>query len=117
MAKRKIRVNELLKREVSDFLHTRYRSEAVYITVTGVDVSPDLRNGTVYYSVLGDANRKLEAEEFLQDVKDEIARELPRRVVLKYFPRLTYNYDDSLEQGYRVLEILDHLDEELEPAE
>ena len=42
MAKRKIRVNELLKREVSDFLHTRYRSEAVYITVTGVDVAPPL---------------------------------------------------------------------------
>jgi ribosome-binding factor A len=117
MAKRKIRVDELLKREVSEFLHTRYRSEAVYITIVGVDVSPDLRVGTVRYSVLGDDKRKLEAEGFLRRVQDEIARALPRRVILKYFPRLTYHYDDSLEEGHRVLELLEHLDEESEPIE
>ncbi len=111
MAKRKIRVNELLKREVSDLLHTRYRSDAVYITITGVDVSPDLRTGVVLYSVLGDDNRKLEARAFLASVQDEIARELPRRVILKYFPKLTYQYDESLEQGHRVLELLDELDD------
>jgi ribosome-binding factor A len=38
-------------------------------------------------------------------------------VTLKYFPRLTYHYDDSLEEGHRVLELLEHLDEESEPIE
>jgi ribosome-binding factor A len=112
MAKRKIRVNELLKREISDILHTRYRSEAVYITVTDVDISPDLRAGCVFYSVIGDANRKHECERFLASVWGEIARELPRRVILKYFPKLTYAYDDSLEKGHRVIELMESLDAE-----
>ena len=117
MAKRKIRVNELLKREISDLLHTRYRSDAVYTTITGVDVSPDLRTGIVLYSVLGDENRKIEARQFLARIQDEIARELPRRVILKYFPKLTYKYDDSLEQGHRVIELLDELNEKTESIE
>jgi len=111
MAKRKIRVNELIKREVSELLHTRYRSDSVYITITGVDVSPDLRTGVVLYSVLGDDNRKEEASAFLRRVQDEIARALPRRIILKYFPKLTYYYDESLEQGHRVLDLLDELED------
>lgn len=114
MAKRKIRVDELLKREISDILHTRYRTEAVYITITDVDISPDLRAGCVFYSVLGDDNRKLECEQFIRSIQDEIARELPRRVILKYFPRLTYAYDDSLEKGHRVIELMESLDEEFQ---
>ncbi len=114
MAKRKIRVNELLKREISDILHTRYRAESVYITITDVDISPDLRAGCVFYSVLGDENRKLECEGFLRSIQDEIAREIPRRVILKYFPKLTYAYDDSLEKGHRVIELMESLDEEQE---
>ena len=61
MAKRKIRVNELLKREISDLLHTRYRSCGIH-NHYGVDVSPDLRTGIVLYSVLGDENRKIERQ-------------------------------------------------------
>jgi len=117
MGKRKIRVNELIKREISEILHTRFRSDATYITITDVDVSPDLRNGSVYYSVLGDENRKLEVKEFLRSVREEIARELPRRVVLKYFPKLTYRLDESMEKGHRVLEILNALESEDEPVE
>jgi ribosome-binding factor A len=79
-----------------------------------VDISPDLRAGCVFYSILGDENRKLECEEFLRSIKDEIARELPRRVILKYFPKLTYAYDDSLEKGHRVIELMESLDEEYE---
>ena len=114
MAKRKIRVNELLKREISDILHTRYRTESVYITITDVDISPDLRAGCVFYSVLGDDNRKLECEEFLRSIQDVIARELPRRVILKYFPKLTYTYDDSLEKGHKVIELMESMDEEFQ---
>lgn len=114
MAKRKIRVNELLKREISDILHTRYRSESVYITITDVDISPDLRAGCVFYSVLGDENRKRQCGAFLHSIQDEIARELPRRVILKYFPKLSYAYDDSLEKGHRVLELMESLDEEFQ---
>ncbi|SVB47181.1 uncharacterized protein METZ01_LOCUS200035, partial [marine metagenome] len=52
MGQRTQRVNELIKREISSYLHIRYRSESVYWTITDVSVSADLRNGTVAYSVL-----------------------------------------------------------------
>ena len=60
---------------------------------------------------------KSEARQFLGRIQDEIARELPRRVILKYFPKLTYKYDDSLEQGHRVIELLDELNEKTESIE
>ena len=47
MGQRMARVSELVKREISEILHTRYQSESVYITVTGVTVSADLRNARV----------------------------------------------------------------------
>jgi ribosome-binding factor A len=54
MGNRNLRVSELIKREISDILHTHMRAEAVMITITGVDVSPDHRNAEVFFSVLGD---------------------------------------------------------------
>ena len=54
MSKRISRVNELLQRELSEQLRLRYRSQAVKITISEVETSPDLRNATIYYSVLGD---------------------------------------------------------------
>ena len=53
MSNRTLRINELVQREISAYLHTRYQSEAVRITITSVRVSPDLHEGRVFYSVLG----------------------------------------------------------------
>ena len=61
MSLRLARVNELIKREIGNFLRRRYRSETVCWTITDVDVSADLRNGTVGYSVIGDEMKAREA--------------------------------------------------------
>ena len=53
MGERKIRVGELVKREISRIIHERWRSESVKITLTEADVSPDLKRARIYYSVLG----------------------------------------------------------------
>ena len=53
MSARTIRVNALLRREISEVLHRDYRDEAVRITISEVRVSPDLRNADVFYAVLG----------------------------------------------------------------
>ena len=109
MGQRIIRVNELVKREISDVLHTRYQSEAVCITISEVIVSPDLRNARVYYSVLGDEEQKRIARKFLGKQASSIRRQLSRRIVLKYLPLLNFIYDDSFERGIHLNEIIDQL--------
>ena len=111
MGQRTQRVNELVKREISNYLHIRYRSECVRWTITSVDVSPDLRNGTVAYSVLGDEAHFKEAAAFFRRKVGEIRKEVGRHVVLKYSPKLRFVRDEGIERCNRVLEILDGLPE------
>jgi ribosome-binding factor A len=106
---RVIRVNELVMRELSDLLHTRFRDRAVGITVTEVDVTQDLRSARVYYSVLGDARAKIEAQALLSEIKHELKSRMSKRVVLKYTPALEFVYDEAQERGSRTLAILDQL--------
>jgi ribosome-binding factor A len=111
MGNRNLRVSELIKREISDILHTHMRAEAVMITITGVDVSPDHRNAEVFFSVLGDEVAFNEADQFLRKKIKYIRGELGKRIVLKYMPKLHFSHDDSLERGNRLLRILDEIDE------
>ena len=110
MSQRSIRVNALLMRELSSILHTDYRSETVQITISEVDVSPDLRNGRVYYSVLGGAEAQVEAERFFRQHGETIRRKAGKSVVLKYLPHLKFIYDPSMARGNQTLAILDELD-------
>ncbi len=112
MSQRGVRVNELIKREISDILHTRFRSEAVRITIIDVEVSSDLRNARVFFSVLGDEARVREAQLWLDGKRREIRHYLGKRVVLKYLPHLVFRHDSAIERGMNLIEILDELEEE-----
>ena len=72
MSQRIIRVNELIQRELGDILRRHYQSEAVAITITEVRVSPDLRDGRVFVSVVGD-------EDTVQDRLRWLRREAPAK--------------------------------------
>lgn len=112
MGQRTVRVNELLRREINELMHTRYRSETVGITVFEVSVSPDLRNAFAYYSVIGGAREQEEARQFFAKYGPVLRREVGKSVILKYLPKLNFVYDDSMERGSKTLELLDSLDEE-----
>ncbi|QYY35342.1 30S ribosome-binding factor RbfA [Ruficoccus sp. ZRK36] len=112
MSNRGTRVNELVKREISDILHTRYQGDAVNITITEVAVSSDLRSARVYYSILGDEGTSYLAEKFFAARHREIRQEMSKRIVLKYLPRLRFIEDDSIARGTEVLKIIDEIDAE-----
>jgi len=105
-----VRINELIQRELSDLLHTRFRERAVGITITEVDVTPDLRAARVYFSVLGDAMAKHDAEQLLDEIKNELRTRVFKAVTLKYTPALSFHFDDSHVRGNRTLAILDELE-------
>ncbi len=112
MSKRITRVNELLRREVSEQLHRHYRSSAVKITISDVETTTDLRTARVYYSVFGDEQAIADAGALFDKVGRDLRHRVSQRVVLKYFPRFEFIYDPSLERGANVLEILDELEHE-----
>lgn len=111
MSERNIRVNELLKREISEVLHTRYRDETVYITILRVQASPDHRKAHVYFSVIGGEAHAKPSLNWLTRHQKEIRREIGRKIVLKFLPHLQFHYDPSTEQGDQVIDLLNELEE------
>lgn len=112
MGQRKIRVGELVLHELSGLLHSRWRSESVAITLTEADISPDLKNARVYYSVLGDRENVAKAGRLLASIKKELRQMLGKKVILKYTPELHFIFDSSAERAMRLLATMDELEAE-----
>ncbi|HYZ74615.1 MAG TPA: 30S ribosome-binding factor RbfA [Chthoniobacterales bacterium] len=106
------RVNEVVKRELSELVSRELNFAAeVLVTIPAVDISPDLKNCNVYVSVIGANYQKSDVIADLEEHRVALQRELSKRVVLKYTPHLHFKLDNSIERGNRVLEIIQDLDE------
>ena len=94
------RVGDLILREVADLLMTKVKDPRVKkATVTGIFVSKDLRYAKVYYSVMGDEQEILAAQQGLDSAKGFIKREIGLRMDLKYVPDIVFKHDPSLAEG------------------
>jgi ribosome-binding factor A len=109
MKHRLLRVNELLKRELSTIITRDLRFEDALVTVNQVDVTPDLKNAHVFVSVLGKGSAKAVIAE-LDDNRTILQAEMSKKVVLKYTPHLVFHLDDSTERGARIIQILDEIE-------
>ena len=83
-----------------------------FITITGVETSPDLRHARVYYSVLGDAEQRAETAAALRRASSRIRAATGEQVRLKYLPRIEFEFDESVDRGIRIDRLLRHLDDE-----
>ena len=81
-----------------------------FVTVTGVKTSPDLRHATVYVSVLGDATRREETLAGLRSAHGFLQRRVAGELRLKHTPTLAFRYDDSVDRGMRISELLEDHD-------
>jgi ribosome-binding factor A len=109
MKHRLLRVNELVKRELSVIIAREINFEGVLVTVNDVDVAADLKSAQVFVSALGPARGK-NVIETLEAHRSMLQAELSRHVVLKYTPHLIFHLDNSIQRGARVLEILHDLE-------
>ena len=110
MKHRQLRVNELVKRELSAIIAREINFEGALVSVNAVDVTPDLKTAHVFVSTLGVDNGGKVIDR-LEAHRPALQAQLSRHVVLKYTPHLVFHLDDSIERGDRVLEIL----QEIEP--
>lgn len=113
--KRLTRVNELLRREVADMLCRALGAKDAdfsTVTVTHVLTSPDLRRARVFVSIRGSEPERKEVLAALYRHRKEIQSKVNHDVKLKYTPRLTFQLDESLEEGDHVLGLINQLEAE-----
>ena len=107
------RVNEACKEALGEILQKDIKDPRVgFVTVTEVEVSPDLQLARVGVSILGDFEEVEKTLEGLEKAKGFLRRELGSRVRLRYTPELKIYHDRSAEVSERVQGILHDLEEE-----
>lgn len=105
--KRAKRVGDLILKEMADLLEQKVKDPRVHgVTLTGLRLSNDLKNAKVYFSIIGDRDVVIRAQSGLDSAKGYIKREVGSRVQLRYFPKITFEHDPTLETGNRMEALL-----------
>ena len=108
MKHRLLRVNEVLKRELSGLIAREMNFEQGLVSINQVDITSDLKNAHVFVSVLGTTGASVINQ--LEAHRAALQSALAKQVVLKYTPHLVFHLDDSIERGTRVIEIMQEID-------
>jgi ribosome-binding factor A len=107
MTDRMRRVNEAVREVVSARLAEGLRDPRIgFVTVTSVDTSADLRQARVYVSVLGDPEQRAETMDGLESAHGLLQQSVARELRLKHTPTLQFVFDESIERGMRISELL-----------
>jgi ribosome-binding factor A len=103
------RVDEAVREVLSDAIATQLHDPRVgFVTVTGVKTSSDLRHARVYVSVLGDEEARDASLVGLRSAHGFLQGLLASELKLKHTPALTFFYDESVDRGMRISQLLDH---------
>ena len=107
MTRRTERVNELMREEISGLVLTHLNDPRIVglVTITHVDVSPDLRHALAFVSVLGTDAERVSTMAALDHARPFLKRELSSRVRLRYLPDIEFRVDDSMERAQMVTDL------------
>lgn len=109
---RALRLADQIQGEISDILRNKLRDPRKgFITITAVEVTPDLRSARVFVSALGGPAELQEALDLLERARGFIRRELGARIQMRFVPELSFRGDDSAARGVRIEKLLDDLRE------
>jgi ribosome-binding factor A len=102
-------VNSLIRHEISELLQRQVKDPRLgnFISVTAVDTSSDMRHAKVYVSRLEGQGEKKETLGVLASAAGFFRKELAARLKLRRVPELDFQWDDSLERGDHLLQLID----------
>ena len=109
MSERMRRVNESVRQVLSEAVGQLKDPRIGFVTVTGVETSPDLRHARVFVSVLGAERKRERALAGLQAAHAVLQTQLARELRMKRTPQLEFQYDPSVERGVRMTKLIDEL--------
>lgn len=108
------RVNEAVREVLSSALVAGLKDPRIgFVTVTGVETSPDLRNASVYLSVLGNDEEREETFAGLEDSRKLLQSKIAHELQMKNTPVLQFIYDESVDRGMRMSALIDQVAAEL----
>ena len=109
MAHRIGRVNNLIRQEISELLQRQVKDPRLgsFVVITEVSTSSDLRYARVFVSCIDSKEDKQEILSVLASASGFFRNELGRRLRLRRIPELSFKWDDSIERGVHLLELID----------
>jgi ribosome-binding factor A len=103
------RVNESVRAVVAEAIVGLKDPRIGLVTVTGVSVSPDLHDARVYVSVFGGVKKRAKTMRALESARGVVQGALARELSMKRTPQLTFEYDQTVEEGVRLTKLIDEL--------
>jgi ribosome-binding factor A len=114
--KRSQRVSDLIREEIADIIMYRLKDPRIgFVTVTGVEMTPDLKLARVFVSIFKEEERE-ETLEILNSSKSFMRSALGRRLRMKFIPGIEFRLDTSIEYGYKIDKLLKQIEDKDEDA-
>ncbi len=102
------RVNEAVREVLSARIAEGFSDPRIgFVTLTSVETSPDLRHARVYVSVLGDETERADTLAGLTSAHGLLQQTIARELRMKRTPTLEFVFDESIDRGMRISELLD----------
>ncbi|RKX26220.1 MAG: 30S ribosome-binding factor RbfA [Candidatus Zixiibacteriota bacterium] len=107
---RSTRLGEQILRDISTMLEIELSENiSAMVTFTSVRMTNDLRQATVYYSVLGQENQRSEVQEYFIRENKRIRRMIGKKLRIRHIPELRFKFDPSVEEGIRIEKLLSNI--------
>ncbi len=114
--KRSVRVGDQMKQEIADILMRKIKDPRIgFVTVTDVELSDDLKNAKVFVSIYG--GDKKETLKGLKSASPFIRSELGRRMTMRCVPEILFRFDDTVEKGAHIMELLHEIEKQEQETE
>lgn len=113
MSQRLDKINRLLKEEISKIIQEELDDRRIgFVTVTKVITTADLRLAKVYISIMEEAKKKEDTLRAINKASIYIRKLLADRVKLRYLPDLNFFEDDSMNESFRIEELLNQINKQ-----
>ena len=108
------RINNLIRREISELLQRQVKDPRLgtFIAVTEVSTSPDLKRAKVFVSRISSKEEKQATLSALATAARFFRKEMAKNLRLRYIPELSFHWDDSIERGDRLMRLIDQVSSE-----
>jgi ribosome-binding factor A len=105
---RTLRIAEQIQRDLAELLRQEVKDPRIgMVTLTGVEVTADYAHAKVFFTTMGDVEHVEAAAEGLNSAAGFLRHELGRRIKLRSIPQLHFIYDESVERGVRLSQLID----------
>jgi len=119
MSHRIERVSSLMRHEISELLQRQVKDPRLsqFVAVTDVSLSADLKYAKVFVSCMGSEEEKKTMLKGLGAASNFLRNQLAKRLRLRHIPELSFEWDDSIERGDHLLQLMDKISAEHPPEE